>query len=74
LRFLWDLQVFFNLFTCAEGHGNPCNEVLGVAPPAVEEYLFYANHNLLIPLIAAERENDNFGLEDDGARLYCHII
>jgi len=61
LRILWDLQFFFNLFTCAEGNGNPCNAVLGVAPPTVEEYLFSVNNNLLIPFIAAKGENDNFG-------------
>ena len=58
---------FFNLFTCAEGQGDPCNVVLGVAPPTVEEYLFSAYHNLLIPFIAAEGENDNFREEGDGA-------
>jgi hypothetical protein len=65
---LWDLQFFFNLLTCAEGHENPCNAILGVAPPTVEEYLFAANHNLLIPFIATEGENDNFGEEGDRAR------
>jgi hypothetical protein len=51
LRTLWDLQIlFYNLFTCAEGHGNPCNVILGIAPPTVVEYLYLANNNLLIPL------------------------
>jgi hypothetical protein len=58
----------------AEGHGNPSNTLLGVAPLTVEEYMFSANHTLLIPFIAAEGENDNFGEEGDGARLYYHII
>jgi len=58
---------FFNLFTCAEGHGNPCNAVLGVAPPKVEEYLFSAKHDLLIPFIPAEEGIDNFGEEGGGA-------
>jgi hypothetical protein len=40
LRCLWDLQVlFYNLFSCAQGHGNPCNAILGVAPPTISEYL-----------------------------------
>jgi hypothetical protein len=75
LRCLWDLQVlFYNLFTCAQGHGNPCNSILGVAPPTVEDYLYSANHNLLIPVPAADEENDNFGEEEPGPRLYYHII
>jgi hypothetical protein len=75
LRCLWDLQVlFYNLFTCAQGCGNPCNSILGVAPPIVEDYLNSANHNLLIPLPAADEENDNFGGEEPGPRLYYHII
>ena len=75
LRTLWDLQVlFYNLFTCAQGHGNPCNVILGIAPPTVEEYLYSANHNLLIPLPIDVEEDDNFGLENyDNARLYYHI-
>jgi hypothetical protein len=36
------------LFTWAEGHRYPCNAVLGVAPPTVEQYLLSANQNLLI--------------------------
>jgi hypothetical protein len=32
LRCLWDLQVlFFNLFTCAEGMGNPVNGMFGIS-------------------------------------------
>jgi hypothetical protein len=75
LRTLWDLQVlFYNLFTCAQGHGNPCNVILGIAPLTVEEYLYSANHNLLIPLPIDVEEDDNFGLENyDNARLYYHI-
>jgi hypothetical protein len=54
LQQLWDLQVlFFNLFTCAEGMGNPINGMFGISPPTVEEYLYFANNNLLIPLPAA---------------------
>jgi hypothetical protein len=75
LRTLWDLHVlFYNLFTCAEGHGNPVNGVLGINPPTVEEYLFSANHNLLIPVQEAEGIDDNFGDEGDYARLYYHIM
>jgi hypothetical protein len=44
-----------------EGHGNPCNVILGIAPPTVDEY-----HNLLIPLPIDDGEDDNFGAEDDG--------
>jgi hypothetical protein len=74
LRCLWDLQVlFYSIFTCVEGHGNPINRMLGVAPPTVAEYLYSANNNLLIPLITAEHEVDNFGLEPDGNRLCYHL-
>jgi hypothetical protein len=59
---LWDLQVlFYNLFTCAEGHGNPTNGIFGIAPPSVAEYLYSVNNNLLIPLMNAGNEEDNFG-------------
>jgi hypothetical protein len=76
LQTLWDLQVlFYNLFTCAEGHGNPCNVILGIAPLTVVEYLYSANNNLLIPLPIDDGEDDNFGAKDDGnARLYYHVI
>jgi hypothetical protein len=75
LTCLWDLQVpFYNLFTCAQGHGNPCNVILGVAPPSVEEYLFSANHSLLIPVPRAEGKEDNFGVEEPALRLYYHIL
>jgi hypothetical protein len=62
LRCLWDLQVlFYNLFTCVEGHGNPTNGIFGIAPPSVAEYLYSVNNNLLIPLMNAGNEEDNFG-------------
>jgi hypothetical protein len=55
LRCLWDLQVLlFNLFSCAHGHGNPCNAILRIASPTVSDYLYLVNHNLLIPLPRAE--------------------
>ncbi len=71
---LWDLQVlFFNLFTCAEGMGNPINGMFGISPLTVEEYLYSVNNNLLIPLLAAPDEDDNFreGVEEN--RLYYHL-
>ncbi len=75
LRCLWDLQVlFYNLFICAEGHGNPTNGMFGIAPPSVQEYLFSANNNLLIPLPALDIENDNFGVEQEANRLYYHLL
>jgi len=75
LRTLWDLQVlFFNLFTCAEGIGNPVNGMFGISPPTVAEYLFSANNDLLIPLVAVQGEDDNFGAEPDGNRLYYHVV
>jgi hypothetical protein len=41
----------------------------------VEEYLYSANHNFLIPLPIDDGENDNFGVkDDDNARLYYHAI
>ncbi len=74
LRCLWDLQVlFYNLFTYAKGHGNPINGMFGIAPPTVAEYLYSANNNLLIPLLTAEHEVDNFGPEPDGNRVYYHL-
>ena len=74
LRCLWDLQVlFYNLFTCADGHGNPCNAVLGIEPPSVAEYLHSANNDLLVPLHVAENEIDFFE-NDEGDRMYYHII
>jgi hypothetical protein len=74
LRQLWDLQVlFFNLFTCAEGMGNPINGMFGIAPPTVEEYLDSANRNLLIPLVTARDEDDNFREPQDDNRLYYHL-
>jgi hypothetical protein len=49
LRWMWDLPIlFFNLFACAEGIGNPINGMFGIAPPTVAEYLYSANNNLLI--------------------------
>jgi len=75
LRCLWDLQVlFYNLFTCAEGHGNSRNVIFGIAPPSVEDYLYSANHNLLVPLVNANNENDNFRPEPAGNRLYYHFL
>jgi hypothetical protein len=76
LQSLWDSQVFlYNLFTCTQGHGNPCNHLLGVPPPTVAEYLFSANNNLLVPLITNDDEDDNFANEnDDDEALYYHLI
>ncbi len=47
--------------------------MFGVTPPTVSEYLFSANNNLLIPLVAAEGEDDNFRQEQEGHRLYYHL-
>jgi hypothetical protein len=75
LRCLWDLQVlFYNLFTCAEGHGNPTNGIFGISPPSVAEYLYSVNHDLLIPLHQPINEDDNFGAEPEGNRLYYHLV
>ena len=75
LQCLWDLQVlFYNLFTCAEGHGNPVKGLFGIAPPSVAEYLYSANHHLLVPLVPAINEEDNFGQEEDGNHLYYHLM
>ena len=74
LRCLWDLQVlFFNLFTCAEGMGNPVNGMFGISPPTVAEYLYSANNNLLIPLMGVEAEQDNFGDEGNHNRLFNQL-
>ncbi len=72
---MWDLQVlYFDLFTCAEGIGNPVNGMFGISPPTVAEYLFSATNDLLIPLVAVQGEDDNFGPEPDGNRLYYHVV
>jgi hypothetical protein len=75
IRCLWDMHVFFyNLFTCAKSHGNPCNAISGVSPPSVSEYLHSANNHLYIPFPGNEEEGDNFGLEENGPRLFYHIL
>jgi hypothetical protein len=76
---LWDLRaLFFNLFTCTKGFfykgfGNPINGMFGIAPPTVAEYLYSANNNLLIPLLNAHDEDDNFGNEGNGNHLYYRL-
>jgi hypothetical protein len=70
----WDLQaLFFILFTCAEGMGNPINGMFSITPPTVAEYLFSANNDLLIQLVPIIDEYDNYGPEPQGNRLYYHI-
>jgi hypothetical protein len=59
----------FNLFTCAQGHSNTVNGLLGVVPPTVEDYFCSANNNLLLPIVNGEGEEDNFGLEPENAWL-----
>jgi hypothetical protein len=69
---LWDLYlVFYNLFGCAQGHGNA---IIGIAPPTVSDFLYSANHNLLIPLPRAEEEDENFGNEEEAQRMHYHTI
>jgi hypothetical protein len=42
LRALWHLQVlFFNLFTCADGIGNPVNAMFGISPSTAAKNLSY---------------------------------
>jgi hypothetical protein len=75
IRCLWDMHVFFYiLFPCAKSHGNPCNAISGVSPPSVSEYLHSANNHLYIPFPGNEEEGDNFGLEENGPRLFYHIL
>jgi hypothetical protein len=72
---LWDLQVlFFNLFTCVHNCGSQSTGALAVSPPSVAEYLYSANHGLLVPLHNAE-EADNFGAEeiDNNQYNYYHL-
>jgi hypothetical protein len=67
LRTLWDLQVlFYNLFTYAQGHGNPCNVMFGIACLTVEKYLYSANNNTV-----EDGEDDNF--DANNAHLYYNI-
>ena len=63
---LWDLQVlFYNLFTCTQNHGSQVTGILGVEPLMVKEYLFSANHDLLIPIpgvdVGDNLNNKNLG-------------
>jgi hypothetical protein len=53
--------------------GNPINGMFSITPPTVAEYLFSANNDLLIPLVPIIDENDNYGPEPQGNRLYYHI-
>jgi hypothetical protein len=53
--------------------GNPINGMFGILPPTVEEYLYSANNNLLIPLLAAPDGDDNFREQADENRLYYHL-
>ena len=56
---LWDLQVlYYYLFTCAAGHGNPTNGIFVIAPSSVSEYLYSANNNLPLPLINGDNEDN----------------
>jgi hypothetical protein len=48
--------------------------MFGISPPTVAEYLFSANNDLLIPLVAVQGEDDNFGAEPDGNCLYYHVL
>jgi hypothetical protein len=48
--------------------------MFGISPPTVAEYLFSANNDLLVPLVAVQGEDDNFGAEPDGNRLYYHVL
>jgi hypothetical protein len=75
LQCLWDLQVlFYNLFACAQYLGNPINGMFGISPPMVAEYLYSANHDLLVPLIVPVCEEDNFGDEPEGNCMYYHLV
>ena len=65
---------FYNLFTSAEGHGNPTNGIFGIPPPSIAEYFYSANHDLLIPLPQPLNEDDNFGAEPEGNQLYYHLV
>ncbi len=69
--FVWCIKIYFSIFSLITRH---YRRVLGINPPTVEEYLFSANHNLLIPVQEAEGIYDNFGDEGDYARLYYHIM
>ena len=66
--------MFYNVFTCAQYLGNPINGMFGISPPTVAEYLYSANHDLLVPLIVPECEEDNFGDEPEGNRMYYHLV
>jgi hypothetical protein len=48
--------------------------MFGISPPPVSEYLYSANYNLLVQLVADENEADNFVAEPDGNRMYYHVI
>ena len=47
----WDIAVLmYNLYICADQHGNITTGTLGVKPPTVYEYLKSANNKNLIQL------------------------
>jgi len=48
-------------------------QYLGVAPLTVSDYLYSANHNLLIPLPWVEEEDGNVGDEEEAQRMHYHI-
>lgn len=74
----WQIQLFVvfvrlvdvQFFTCAKGHGNHTNGNFGIAPSSVTEYLFSATDNSVIHLINGDNEDENFGVEAKGHRLY----
>jgi hypothetical protein len=57
--------LFLNIFSCAEGMGNPINGMPGIAPPTVSDQLMSATNNLLIPLVTPDGEDNNFGPETE---------
>jgi hypothetical protein len=53
--------------------GNPVNGMFGISPPTAAEYLYFANSNLLIPLMGVEAEQVNFGSEGNHNCLFYHL-
>jgi hypothetical protein len=65
---------FVSHFFLVQYLGNPINGMFGISPLTVAEYLYSANHDLLIPLIVLEYEEDNFGDEPEGNDMYYHLV
>ena len=69
----WDIAVLmYNLYICAEQHGDITTGTLGIEPPTVHEYLHSANSHNLIKLPESD-DGDGEILDGGGDYEYYHI-